>query len=95
MINPRLIIATAALASLAGCSRTDQSNEQVQAANTATPMENMHNQMMANGMMANGMMENGMMGGGMANNAASSSGMPADSNAAVNEHLAHHENKSD
>ena len=103
MNNRRIIFATAVLASLTGCSGADKTNNEVQAANTADTMGNTHNEMMANGMMPNGMMQNGMMQNGImhngmmganANGAAASSGMPADGNAAVNEHVAHQENKS-
>ena len=99
MFTPRLILAAAAVAAISGCSRSDQSNSEVQATNMPAPMNAMHNEMMANGMCSGGqcsndMMANGMMGGSSANTGASS-GMPANGNAAVNEHVAHHENKSE
>ena len=104
MFTPRLILAAAAVAAVSGCSRSEQSNNEVQATNMPAPMNAMHNEMMANGMcnggqcsndmMANGMMANGMMGGSSANTMGASSGMPA-GNTAADEHVAHHENKTE
>ena len=92
-----LLLAVAASCVLVACSQTDQNNE-VQAGNMS--MNAMHNDMMGNGMCSgaacdNGMMDNGMMSNGMTGgttNGSASSGMPADSNAAVNEHIVHHDN---
>ena len=61
---------------VAACSGGENANEQVQA----------NSEMMENGMMPNGTMANGMMSD------QPSSAMPADQNAAVNEHTAHHDN---
>ena len=70
---------------LAACSRGEGANEQVQANS-----DMMGNGMMPNGMMTNGMMTNGMMANGMMSDQPSS-GVPADQNAAENEHAVHHE----
>lgn len=86
------IIVVAAALALSACSKNESAND-VQA-NTPVP-ETMGNQATSNDMMANGLCEgagcNGDMNA-MMGNRATMSGMPANSNAAVDEHVVYHDN---